>query len=415
MSMAFRSRDGSFSPAAMELAKLDEGFGEIAVTPAEAVAWAKDNRVELIAGEGAKAQMARINVMRREFSLPLFVLRVARTVEVPPHLRPKPAAAAPVRPTILPAALAACIKPAAPQEPKAMLDHPHPDPPVVPVATPIATTQEQLLDLVTGFDGTRTGLVTPEVARWLLDLNQSNRPLQGSLVRRFIALLNDGGWVNTGEPVIVSREGLLNDGQHRLHAIAESDIAAPLDVRFGIDRVAYAATNTGTRRTAGQALAISGAKHASAQAAVARLLRHYDAGEMGKANQQVEPAELIRIVVANPHILTVVSRQQACRFAPARIAPIGMVLVVAARKAPMEQAGEFLRVLNTGLAEETNAARALHLRLRDASIARERISQLDAAILGARAWNAWRQGRPLTLIRIDEVNRTSAGFPEIVA
>ena len=401
MNPAFRTRDGSFSPTAVQLAALDAGIGQVEVSPTEAAAWARDNKVELIRGEGATAQLGRINVMRREFHLPVFVLRAERQPLAP--ARPKPAlvAAKPEPPPSLPIAK---------DKPMPATRHA-----VDAGAMPIADSQDALLNLVTGFDGLVSGLVTPEIAGWLLDLNTANRPMQGALVRRFAALLKADKWVLTGEAIIVSREGLLNDGQHRLKAIVEADIPALLDVRFGIERAAFAQTNTGARRTAGQALAISGSAFASAQAAVARLLRHYDAREMAKASLQVEPAEVISIVEQNPQILEVVKRQRGCRFAPARIAPIGLVLAVAARTAPNERVAAFLEIVNSGLAEETNAARVLHVRLRDAAIARERISQIDAAILAARAWNAWHQGRPLQLLRVDESNRTSAGFPEILA
>ncbi len=52
-------------------------------------------------------------------------------------------------------------------------------------------------------------------------------------------MLREGRWLNTGEPIIVSREGILNDGQHRLLAIKETNMSAELDIRFGVPRVAF--------------------------------------------------------------------------------------------------------------------------------------------------------------------------------
>ena len=71
------------------------------------------------------------------------------------------------------------------------------------------------------------------------------------------------GLINTGEPIIVSREGVLNEGQHRLTAVQRSGIGAVLDVPFGISREAFAATGTGARRTVGNVGAIAGKSRAS--------------------------------------------------------------------------------------------------------------------------------------------------------
>jgi hypothetical protein len=433
MSAALRTRDGSFSAVAMIHAEEDARLGVVEVDVEEAAEWARANRVTLVAGEGAGAQMARINAARREYELPVMVLRV-RSQHARLAVRPKPAAKPPAP---IPAASAAVSSFAAaggngsangmvecrPLEDRRASDGggsgtlpPAKEKVPQPAAPPLASTQDELLALVTGHDGTRTGVVTPEVAGWLLALNSGNRPLLQAAVNRFIRILRTEQWMLTGEPIIVSREGVLSDGQHRLEAVARSGLAAMMDVRFGIDRAAFAATGTGTRRTAGQALAIAGGSHSSTQAAIARLLHWFDAGQMPRCSMQVEPGEVIRIVEANPQILQVAGLQKKCRFAPARTAPIGLVLAVAARKAPLDRVAAFLAVLDTGLADdEANPARRLHVRLRDAAMSKERISQIDAAALTARAWNAWHAGRAVQQLRVGERDRTGEGFPEVMA
>jgi hypothetical protein len=444
MSAALRTRDGSFSTVAMLHASEDARLGVIEVDADQAVEWARANRVDMVPGEGAGAQMARINAARREYVLPVMVLRgraqqarpKATSVGISHTDLPKAGAAKcpsglhsnlgisqdegvapdhPLRATIAQTCPEVRIKPG-PLGGVTSGDPIDDQKAAPPSGPPIAATQDELLALVTDHDGTRTGVVTPEVAGWLLALNTGNRPLLLAAVNRFIRILRTGQWMLTGEPIIVSREGVLSDGQHRLEAVARSGLPAMMDVRFGIDRAAFAATGTGTRRTAGQALAIAGGSHSSTQAAIARLLHWFDAEQMPRCSMQVEPGEVIRIVEANPQILQVAGLQKKCRFAPARTAPIGLVLAVAARKAPLDRVAAFLAVLDTGLADdEANAARRLHVRLRDAAMSKERISQIDAAALTARAWNAWHAGRTVQQLRVGERDRTGEGFPEVMA
>ena len=71
--------------------------------------------------------------------------------------------------------------------------------------------EDDLLDLVSNFSGTINCLVTSQIASWLLDLNTGNRPVLKAHVDRFRTILQTKRWQNTGEPIIVSREGVLND------------------------------------------------------------------------------------------------------------------------------------------------------------------------------------------------------------
>ncbi|HWL67119.1 MAG TPA: hypothetical protein VNS22_01915 [Geminicoccus sp.] len=388
-----------FSSVAALQAAEDAQLGAVPVTTEEALGWARENKVALVSNEPADHQLRRINAARREYRLPLFVVKLPITRGASPK-SPVRAPSSTLRPrqappfNTLPATSAAEPKPSS--------------------ASRICASQDELLDLVTGFEGTRTGLVTPEIARWLLALNSANRPLQKAQVQRFREILARGAWLNTGEPIIVSREGVLNDGQHRLSAVAASGIPALMDVRFGIVRSAFAATGTGTRRTAGQALGITGAKNASTQAAIARLLAHYDAGQMARASQQVENGQILDIIAREPRIAEIAAMIQRHRFAPARTAPLGLILVLAARSTPMQRICAFASVVNTGRADsESDPAYQLHLRLRDAALRRERISQIDAAALAARAWNAWSEGRALHRLVLQDGDRSSEGFPRV--
>ena len=277
-----------------------------------------------------------------------------------------------------------------------------------------AATEDALLDLVAGHRGTITCLVTPQIAGWLLDLNTGNRPVLKANVERFRAILQAKRWQNTGEPVIVSREGVLNDGQHRLMAIKASGSTVELDVRLGVPREAFYATGFGKRRSTSDVLGVEGYSNTSCQASIARLLRAYDTGQMGTVRQTtLEPEEALRIIEGNDNIPHVAARiQRFASFPPCRCGGFGFPLVVAARQLPMERIFEFAALVVSGLAQdEGSPTYRLHQKLGDMRTRRERTSQIDLAALTIRAWNAWITGGTLQPMRLIDSDRTLAGFP----
>jgi hypothetical protein len=74
----------------------------------------------------------------------------------------------------------------------------------------------------------------------------------------------------------------------------------------------------------------------------------------------------------------------------------------------------FADTVASGLArDESDPARRLHVRLRDAAMRRERLRPIDFAVVTAKSWNAWLGGDGSQTLRILDTDRTNAGFPKI--
>jgi hypothetical protein len=375
MSASMRTKDGSFSPAAALIAHEQSRSNVVFIDLPGALAWAKENGLKLAANGDA---LTRINRRRGELRLPSFEIVPTKPQKLSRTLVQQGAAGK--------------------SEPQV-----------------VATTEDALLDLVSTHSGTVTGVVTPQLAGWLLDLNTGNRPMLKSNTERFRNILRDGRWQNTGEPIIVSREGVLNDGQHRLKAVLDTEIAVTMDLRFGIPREAFHATGTGKRRSPSNVLSIEGYANTSAQAAIARMLRCYDAGQMSQCrHRQIEAAEILAIVEKEELIGQIAGKIQRHKFGPARTGSFGFVLVVAARATPIDLVYEFGSAVAAGFTQDENdPARRLHIRLRDTAMRRERLHQLDFAVLAAKCWNAWLTRDEAFVLRIVDADRTNAGFPKI--
>lgn len=79
-----------------------------------------------------------------------------------------------------------------------------------------------------------TVIVTPEMARGFLTKNTVNRPLKSTIVQDFSEALKRGEWRVSHQGVAIASNGRLLDGQHRLTAISNTGIAAPMTVAYDV-------------------------------------------------------------------------------------------------------------------------------------------------------------------------------------
>lgn len=141
--------------------------------------------------------------------------------------------------------------------------------------------------------------VTPSMASAMLERNDTNRPLLKTRLAKYVLDMRNGRWRLNGEPVIISGDFMLNDGQHRLHAVVETGLIVPMLVVFGVKRASRTTVDQGANRTAGDYLGMDGVKNAKCAAGVARIVLAYEAsggtgiGDTSRitASQQVERVE----------------------------------------------------------------------------------------------------------------------------
>lgn len=114
--------------------------------------------------------------------------------------------------------------------------------------------------------------VTPGLAAAMLVHNIGNRPITEKQVAKHVDRLNRGEFILHHHGISFANTGALNDGQHRLTAIARSGVSGQLQITFGAERAEFGVIDQGHARTSGHILGISGYKNATAHAALARAL-----------------------------------------------------------------------------------------------------------------------------------------------
>lgn len=141
----------------------------------------------------------------------------------------------------------------------------------------------------------RRVLITPAVAEKLLsDPPKNQRKLKPRVVAKYVADMLAKQWDENGETIKLNDQGQVIDGQHRLHAVIESNTEQWMLMVRGVPRKVMSTIDQGSPRTPGDVFGIAGLSNASAKAAIARVLMQV---ERAHANGSIPAARFSTVAV----------------------------------------------------------------------------------------------------------------------
>lgn len=146
----------------------------------------------------------------------------------------------------------------------------------------------------TGFKTDRSAdilRISPAVASKWLDRNTSNRPLSAVYVNELAAAMKRGEWMENGEAIKFSKDGVLLDGQHRLAAVIASSVAIVSRVEYGLPPEAFITLDRGKKRNLGDALAMDGVTEHTLVAAAVTVV--WQIRNEAWSNRQPTPMQLL--------------------------------------------------------------------------------------------------------------------------
>jgi hypothetical protein len=242
--------------------------------------------------------------------------------------------------------------------------------------------------------------VTPGLAGELLRRNPDNRPIRFAKLDQMISDIMKDRWTFNGEPIIISREGLVNDGQHRLSAVIEAKKPITTLVVFGVDRNTRITVDQGAARGARDYIGMEGVENATIIAGAGRLIAAYlktNGQHFGDASR-VSNADVMTLVhgdeqlvksAALAHSLYKYSRQLV---APSIVAFCHYLLADIHQK----DADAFIQAVCMG--ENIKRGDPAYA-VRERFLAEGRISRNDKIEIILRGWNSYRQSKPLKLAK----------------
>ncbi|CAK1756365.1 Chromosome partitioning protein ParB [Vibrio crassostreae] len=160
-------------------------------------------------------------------------------------------------------------------------------------------------------------LITPQLARDMLTFsrrgavnpNNKNRKLSRAKLKKYAEAMKKSQWCLTGEPIIISIDGEILNGHHRLQAAFESNSNFIAPITYGVtDILSFAHIDVGNTRTRSQVLEMAGVKvSAPVLSRVAMLSKAFDATPnpyafRGTQGTSFQPAEILAYVEENEEL-----------------------------------------------------------------------------------------------------------------
>lgn len=149
---------------------------------------------------------------------------------------------------------------------------------------------------------TEIKLITPEMAKKMLEKNINNRRLSPKKFMHYAHQMKKGQWKLTGQGISFDKNNNLIDGQNRLNAIIQAGVSVEMLCIYDLDIDAFEVYDTGKTRNASDVLYISGVKN---DRAIASGISFYYSL---KKSYYGERASLIEMKLSNSDVLDIYFR-----------------------------------------------------------------------------------------------------------
>jgi hypothetical protein len=250
----------------------------------------------------------------------------------------------------------------------------------------------------------RIELITPERATQLLSKNKNNRPIIKANLKRLVLVLKKGQFKFNGDSIKITKEGMIIDGQHRLMAIEESKISAYINVIEGLDAEVFDTLDQGTPRSTSSMLHIIGHKNTNVSAAVIPLLQkylQYHAPVRGGNATPIKADALNfhkewEVIIAEAASYSAGNTDLKKLLSPSYLAFLYVIFSMVNK----QQCIQFLDDVTQGNNLSKNSpALMIRNRLVKSALSNKKEDAYTKSALTIMAWNAYRQGKELKMLR----------------
>lgn len=124
----------------------------------------------------------------------------------------------------------------------------------------------------------RVEKVSPSLARKWLERSEGfqQRGIRKKRVEKLVHAILSDQWQVTHQGIAINEDGVVIDGQHRLHAIIQADQTVEMLIMRGVSTDVFHSIDTGASRTPSDSLKIAGFSDTNVLAAVVRSILVYD-------------------------------------------------------------------------------------------------------------------------------------------
>lgn len=259
-------------------------------------------------------------------------------------------------------------------------------------------------------------MVDPETATDWLGHNTRNRTPRKAAVAAYAADMRNGDWRWTGDPIRRAADGTILDGQHRLMAVVESGVTLPFLVLTGLPVEAQENIDAGVPRKFQDVLALRGEASATHLAAIVRKVHDWESGSRvfggpGRATH----AQLSRTLEAHPELREIqkASNNVAAVWRDMPASLIGLAWWVFGG-IDQEDADYFFARLADG--QHLASGDPIYELRKQLAAMRNNVkgerNQRYMMALTIKAWNAYRRGEKIGLLKFRVGGARPEQFPE---
>jgi hypothetical protein len=253
--------------------------------------------------------------------------------------------------------------------------------------------------------------LTPDLAHELLAKNTINRPLRKHHIAHLAREMKAGRWKYNGDPIRVSVNGDVLDGQHRMHAVVASGLTIKTVLVEGLEADAYDTIDSGLKRSRADVLSASGEVCCKTLSAALIFVDRYFTGRMSGG---LAPAnsEMVGLLNKYPEV------RDAVRFVGMKrhLVPGAMLagLYYLFSHVDDDDAKRFVNdvVKGAGL-KEHDPVYLLRERLMKNALSKAKLRQVDIAALSIKAWNHRRAGSKLRTLAWRSTGDAREPFPVV--
>jgi hypothetical protein len=268
----------------------------------------------------------------------------------------------------------------------------------------------------------RIETIKPKKAEEILDeQNVHNRSLRSSRVTHLAAILKRGEWKLTGDAIVFDEDGVLLNGQHRLAACGVAGIPIEVVVLRNLPRVNQDVMDDTLSRRLGDALTLRGETDPHPLGSginwYARLLYAEQTGLVFFQSDALRPSipQLLTLYDANPGLReALVQTRPLWKLLRLRPGP-SVAVRYRLNLIDPKDAAAFFDKLRTGADIPAGSALLALRRYIDNERDRTRSNRggpdFKWVAVTIKAWNAWREDRPVTVLSYSYSSTHKEGWP----
>lgn len=243
--------------------------------------------------------------------------------------------------------------------------------------------------------------VTPDIAaEWLVG-NTHNRSMKDRAVHKYAADMVAGEWDLNGESIKFNGDGRLLDGQNRLLAVVEAGVAIRTVVVRGIAAQSQETVDVGVPRGLADVLKLRGETSTTELGAAISAYWRFRRDPTGMATTDYPSIHVaLALLEENPGLRESVRAADVIRRAIGFRSGIAAPLHYITNSIDSEDAEAFWQRLTVGADLETNDP-IFVLRgviLADRPMHGQKMTKVRLWALSVKAWNAYREGRRVSLL-----------------